>query len=191
MSMTAMGIVEQLAISHQVYFYMDAGYDALTATKFYGLFGMCFAAGNLVGALSDRTGRERFFIPTTIACAVFVSLFLALRDTSTPWLPPLVAVGFGLTFGTFPCLLNATLADLFHGKHYGRIAGMMILAFALGGTVSPWLSGHLHDTTGSYTGTYMMCVAALLATAVMMWFVAPRKLNPVAQHRSHEMPEQK
>ena len=156
MSMTAMGIVEQLAISHQVYFYMDVGYDALTATKFYGLFGMSFAAGNLIGAVSDRTSRERFFIPTAIVCAVFVSLFLALRDTSSLWLPPLVAVGFGITFGTFPCVLNATLADLFHGRHYGRIAGMMILAFALGGTIGPWLSGHLHDTTGNYTGTYVI-----------------------------------
>ena len=62
----------ELAISHQVCFHMDAGYDALTATKFYDLFGVCFASSNHIGALSDSTNRERFFIPATILCAVFV-----------------------------------------------------------------------------------------------------------------------
>ena len=98
-----------------------------------------------------------------------------------PWLPPLIAIGFGLTFGSYPCVLNATLADLFHGRHYGRIAGVMVLGFALGGTLSAWLAGHIHDLTGSYTGTYVMIVAALLATAIMMWFVAPRKVSPVGR----------
>ena len=178
---TAMGIVEQLAISHQVYFYMDAGHSALTAAKFYGLFGICFAIGNLLGSLSDRIGRERFFIPTSLICTGFVSLLFLMKDTSTPWLPPLIAIGFGLTFGSYPCVLNATLADLFHGSHYGKIAGIMVLGFALGGTLSAWLAGYIHDITGSYTDTYVMMVAALLATAIMMWFVAPSKVSPVGR----------
>jgi len=177
--MTAMGIVEQLAISHQVYFYMDAGYDALTAAKLYGLFGICFALGNLSGALSDRIGRERFFSPTALVCTAFVSLLFLMNDTSASWLPPLIAVGFGLTFGSFPCVLNATLADLFHGKHYGSIAGVMVLGFALGGTVSAWLAGYLHDVTGTYTSTYALLIVALIATSAMMWIVAPRKVNPL------------
>jgi cyanate permease len=55
----------------------------------------------------------------------------------------------------------------------------MVMGFALGGTLSPWLAGYLYDTTGSYSSTYMLLVAALLATAAMMWLIAPRKLNPV------------
>ena len=51
--------------------------------------------------------------------------------------------------------------------------------FAVGGTLSPWLAGYMYDITGSYTGTYVLLVVALLATAAMMWFVAPRKLNPI------------
>jgi MFS family permease len=102
-----------------------------------------------------------------------------MRATSTPWLPPLLAAGFGLSFGSLCCVLNATLADLFLGPHYGRIAGSMIVGFAVGGTLSPWLAGHLHDLTGSYTITYVILVGALVATATMFWFVAPRKLNPI------------
>lgn len=181
--LVSMGIVEQIAISHHVYFYLDVGYAPLTAATFFSIFGVCFALGNVTGAISDHIGRERFFIPVCLTCAGFVSLYLVMKDTSTPWLPPTIAAGFGLTFGSLCCVLNATLADLFQGKHYGRIAGSMIVGFAAGGTVSPWLAGHLHDITGSYEITYGVLVAALVATAVMFWFVAPRKLNPVARSR--------
>ena len=181
--LVSMGIVEQISISHHVYFYLDAGYAPLTAATYFSIFGICFAAGNLMGAISDRIGRERFFIPVCLMCAGFVSLYLLMKDTSTPWLPPIIAAGFGLTFGSLCCVLNATLADLFQGKHYGRIAGSMIVGFAAGGTISPWMAGHLHDITGSYSITYAVLVVALFATAAMFWFVAPRKLNPIAPRR--------
>ncbi len=179
----SMGIVEQIAISHHVYFYLDAGYQPLTAATYFSIFGICFAVGNVIGAVSDRIGRERFFIPACLLCAGFVSLYFLMTDTSTPWLPPTIAAGFGLTFGSLCCVLNATLADLFQGKHYGRIAGTMIVGFAVGGTLSPWLAGYLHDITGGYAVTYAVLVASLFATATMMWFVAPRKLNPVIRRR--------
>ncbi len=175
----SMGVVEQLAVSHQVYFYLDAGYTPIASATFYSLFGIAFAIGNLLGAFSDRTGRERLFIPASLISALFIALYFVMLDTSTPWLPPIIAIGFGTSFGAIPCVLNATLADLFHGKHYGRIAGTMLVGFAAGGMLSPWLAGYLHDITGSYVPTYFMLVAAMIATATMMWFIAPRKLNPV------------
>jgi MFS family permease len=178
-----MGFVEQLAVSHQVYFYLDAGYEPMTAAAFYTVFGVCFALGNVGGALSDRIGRERFFIPACLACAGFASLYFVMNDASTPWLPPIIAAGFGTTFGSLCCVLNATLADLFQGRHYGKIAGSMILGFATGGTLSPWLAGHLHDVTGNYTATFAILVAGLLVTALLMALVAPRKLRPVARIR--------
>lgn len=181
--LVSMGIVEQIGISHHVYFYIDAGYSPLASATFFSIFGICFALGNVSGAISDRIGRERFFIPASLLCAGFVSLYFLMRDTSTPWLPPIIAAGFGWTFGSLCCVLNATLADLFQGKHYGSIAGSMIVGFAVGGTISPWAAGHLQDVTGSYTITYGVLVASLIATATMFWFVAPRKLNPIVVRR--------
>ncbi len=174
-----MGIVEQIAISHHVYFYLDAGYEPLTAATYFSLYGICFALGNVTGAISDRIGRERFFFPACLSCTGFVSLYLVMRDTSTPWLPPLIATGFGLSFGSLCCVLNATLADLFQGRHFGRIAGCMIFGFGVGGTLSPWMAGHLYDITGAYTITYYVLIAALIATATMFWLVSPRKLTPL------------
>lgn len=174
-----LGIVEQTAIAHQVYFYRDAGYAPLTAAGFYSIFGVCFVLGNLSGSISDRIGRERYFIPACVVAAASVCLLFLMRDTTTPWLPPLFAVMFGLSLGSGPCVFYAAVADLFHGPHYGRIVGMMVLGFSLGGTVSPWLAGYLHDVTSSYSSTFLLLIASLLLTATLMWLVAPRRLNPV------------
>jgi MFS family permease len=179
MFILSVGIVEQIAISHQVYFYLDAGYSPMRAATFYGVFGICFAIGNIIGAWSDTIGRERFYVPACLVCAGFVALYFLMQDTSTPWLPILISIGFGLSFGAIPCVLNAALADLFHGRHYGKILGTMIMGFAIGGTIGPWLAGYLYDVTGTHTTTYALLIASLLAIAAMMWLAAPRKLSPV------------
>ena len=174
-----LGLVEQIAIAHQVYFYRDAGYSAMTAASFYSIFGVCFIVGNLCGAFSDRLGRERYFIPASMIAAGAGLLLFGVTDTSQPWLPVTFAVVFGLSLGSIPCVFYATVADLFHGKHYGRIVGMMVMGFAMGGTLSPWLAGYLYDTTGNYQSTFVLLIVGMLVTAWLMWFVAPRKLNPV------------
>lgn len=183
MAFIVMGIVEQVAIAHQVYFYRDAGYDALTAAGFYSVFGVCFVLGNLLGSISDRIGRERFVVPACLVCALSVSLLFLMRDTTQPWLPPVFAASFGLSLGSIPCVFFASVGDMFHGKHYGRIIGMMVLGFALGGTLSPWLAGYLYDTSGSYVSTFVLLIASLLLTAVLIRLVAPGKLSPVARPR--------
>lgn len=177
-----MGIVEQTVISQQVYFYLDAGYSPLTASSFYGAFGIALAAGNLLGSFSDRMGRDRFALPSFVLCLVFTGLLFLIRDASSPWLPLIFAVGFGACFGLLSCVLNATVADIFHGPHYGRIAGVIVMGFAAGGCVSPWLAGYLYDLSGGHTSTYLVVVAAQLASIIMYRMVAPRRLRPVRHH---------
>lgn len=174
-----LGIVEQILIAHQVYFYLDAGFEPLTAAGFYSAFGICFVLGNLMGAVSDRVGRERYFIPACLVCAGAASLLFLIGNDSPAWLPMVFAVLAGLSLGSGPSVFYATVADLFHGANYGTIVGTMVMGFALGGTLSPWLAGYLHDTSGTYTSTYVLLVASLLITAALMWSIAPRKLNPV------------
>jgi sugar phosphate permease len=180
---TIMGIVEQIAIAHQVYFYRDAGYTPFAAAGFYSAFGVSFILGNLAGSLSDRVGRERMFIPACLICAAATTLLFFLDNATRPWLPPIFAVVFGLSLGSGPCVFYAAVADLFHGANYGKIVGMMVLGFSLGGTLSPWLAGYLYDTTGSYDSAFALLIAALLASALMMRLVAPGKLSPVAHTR--------
>jgi len=177
-----MGIVEQTVISQQVYFYLDAGYSPLTAATYYGAFGISLAAGNLIGSFSDRIGRDRFALPAFALCLAFTGLLFLMKDSSTPWLPPLFAVGFGISFGALTCVLNATVADIFHGAHYGSIAGVITLGFAIGGCISPWLAGYLYDLSGGHTSTYTLVAVALVASIIMFQLVAPRRLRGVRHH---------
>jgi MFS family permease len=173
------GFAEQVAIAHQVYFLRDVGYGPMQAATIYSAFGVAFVVGNLCSSFSDSLGREKVYIPSCLIGSAAICLLFLIRDISQPWMPFLSVIGLGLGLGTAVPVFYAAVADLFHGKYFGAIQGSMILGFSLGGALSPWLAGFLHDKTGRYTVTFVIVLASLLVAAVLMWLVAPRKLRPV------------
>jgi len=173
------GLAEQIAIAHQVYFFRDAGYEPMLAANIYSLFGITFIIGTMCSLFSDRFGREKVFIPSCLLSAASVGLLFLIRDTSHPWMAVLFAVCFGLGLGPIGPLLFATSADLFQGRHFGAILGTITMGFALGGAIAPWLAGFLHDITNSYFLTFFIIAGSLVATAVLMWFIAPSKIRSV------------
>lgn len=179
-----LGIAEKMVIAHQVYFFQDAGYSPVAAASIYSVFGIVFVGGNLASFFSDRLGREKVYIPACVLSIGAACMLFVIRDASQPWMAYLFAVLFGAGMGAMPPVLFASVADLFHGRSYGAIMGTVALGFSMGGALSPWLAGHLHDVSGSYTSTLFMLVAALVVCGLMVWLAAPRKLNPVRSHRA-------
>ena len=175
----AMGIGETTAITHQVYFFRDVGYEPMQAATIYGVFGVAYTVGSLCGCFSDRLGREKVFIPSSLLNAGAVSLLFLVTDTAQPWMPFLFAVSLGLGLGAASPALLATAADLFQGRNFGSIMGCMVLGFSLGGAIAPWLAGFLHDRTGNYFVTFLILLGCFGASAVLMYLVAPRKIRPV------------
>lgn len=173
------GITEQAVIAHQVYFFRDAGYESMLAATIFSVFGIMYVVGKLCSFFSDRVGREAVFIPGCLLSAGAISLLFFIKDTSQPWMPFLFAICFGLTFGPTVPLMFVVVADLFQGRHFGSIQGTVMVGLSLGGAISPWLAGFLHDKTGSYSVTFLILMGALVASAVLMWLLAPRKVRPV------------
>ena len=174
-----LGLAEKMTIAHQVYFFRDAGYTPLAAASIYSVFGVVFVIGCLASSLSDRLGREKVYLP---ACAIAIAgalLLFGVKDATQPWMAYLYAVLFGFGMGMMPPILFASVADLFHGKSYGAIQGMVALGFSAGGALSPWLAGHIHDITGSYYQTLFILMGALVTCGLLMWLAAPRRLSPV------------
>jgi len=174
-----LGLVEKMAIAHQVYFFRDAGYTPIAAASVYSVFGVVFVCGSLASSLSDRLGREKVYLP---ACAIAIAgtlLLFGVKDATQPWMAYLYATLFGFGMGMMPPILFASVADLFHGKSYGAIQGMVALGFSVGGAISPWLAGHIHDLTGSYYLTLFILLGALMLCGLLVWLAAPRKLSPV------------
>jgi len=178
-----LGLAEQIAIAHQVYFFRDVGYEPMMAASIFSVFGAVFILGNLGGHFSDRLGREKVFIPSCLLSAGAVSLLFLMKDTSQPWMPFLFAVCFGLGMGAVGPVFFATVADLFQGRHLGSIQGTITLGFSLGGALAPWLAGFLHDRTDSYFLTFFILLGSLIACAVLMWLIAPGKVRPVPGQR--------
>jgi sugar phosphate permease len=174
-----LGVAEQIAIAHQVYFFRDVGYSPMAAANIYSVFGIAFIIGTLCSFFSDHIGREKVLIPSALLCAASVSLLFLIRDTSQLWLPILFTASFGLGIGPVGPVFFATAADLFQGKHFGSIFGVVITGFSLGGAIAPWLAGFLHDITHSYFSTFFIIAGSMVATAVLMWLIAPSKLRPV------------
>jgi cyanate permease len=46
--------------------------------------------------------------------------------------------------------------------------------------VGPWLTGAVHDATGSYTIAFWIGISASLLSVIAIWLAAPRKVRMVA-----------
>jgi sugar phosphate permease len=174
------GIGCYLVTSHQVKFAEDVGYSSTFAASIFALFGIFQIGGQLSSGISDRIGRE---MTITFACTLMIAALIALvsvNDTSRPWLLYIFGVCFGYGCGFFTPTITAGAADIFHGKHFGAIAGLMLTGMGIGGVIGPWLGGYIHDITGSYTSAFILCMAAFALSCTAFWLAAPRnaaKLN--------------
>ena len=175
-----MGLAETIAIAHQVYFFRDVGYEPMLAANIYSVFGVAYVLGALCSFSSDHLGREKVFVASCLLSVGAVSLLFLIRDTSQPWMSFLFAVCFGLGMGIAPPVFLTTVADLFQGRYFGSIQGTVILGFSLGGAISPWLAGFIHDRTDSHFMTFLILLGSLIASMVMMLVIAPRKVRPVS-----------
>jgi MFS family permease len=85
------------------------------------------------------------------------------------------ALGYGLT-----SIMGAVVLEIFQGKHYGSIFGTIMLAALAGGAAGPWVTGILHDLSGSYTIAFAIGIGVSGLSAVAIWMASPGKIRAVA-----------
>ena len=166
---------------HQTRYLVEIGFGASEAAWALGFVSLAGMPGQIgLGHLSDRIGREWVW---TVGCAGFVVCYVALlllgRTPTAPLLYLMVVaqgmLGYGLT-----SVIGAIPAEIFQGRHYGTIFGTLMLASIAGGAAGPWVTGVLHDATGSYTAAFWLAIGASAASAVAIWLAAPRRVRAVA-----------
>ncbi|MBU2535434.1 MAG: MFS transporter [Chloroflexota bacterium] len=174
------GIGTYLVISHQVKFAEDVGYSSTFAASIFALYGICLVGGTLSAGISDLIGRERTITFASTLMVLALIALVSVNDTSRPWLLYVYAICFGYGGGFFTPTMTAGAADIFHGKHFGAIAGILLTGMGIGGVIGPWLGGYIYDVTGSYTSAFSLCMAAFALACTAFWIAAPRnaaKLN--------------
>jgi MFS family permease len=158
---------------HQTKYLMEIGIKPDVAAYALGFVGLGGIIGQIgLGYLSDRIGREWAY---TIAALGFVAsygcLLIMAHDPSTLWVWLMVgtqgAVGYGLAsvYGPIP-------AEIFHGRHFGTIFGVISLMSTMGAGIGPWVAGFAKDWTGSYSAAWWICIALSFISIGCIWMSA-------------------
>src|SRR5688500_14403414 len=166
---------------HQTKYLLDIGFSPTVGVWALGVVSLLGIPGQIwLGHLSDRVGREWIW---AVACFGFAICFLSLIALQhTPSLPLLYSMvlaqgflGYGVT-----SIIGAVAIEIFEGKHFGSIYGTLTLAGLAGGAAGPWLTGVIHDQTGSYTLAFWIGVALCAVATLSIWMAGPRKIRAVA-----------
>jgi len=168
------GIGIYLVLAHQVKFAEDVGYSSMFGATVFGLFGIFMVAGLLSAFISDWIGREKTMTLAVILAIVAIVALVLVKDTSQPWLLYVYATCFGYGAGLYVPALLAGAADIFHGKRFGMIAGLLLTGMGIGGAIGPWLGGYIYDISGSYSSAFVICIVCFGLACIAFWIAAPR-----------------
>jgi MFS family permease len=166
---------------HQTKYLIEIGFSPTDAAWALGFVSLAGIPGQItLGWLSDRIGREWVWTAGTLGFAICYAALLLLAATPTMPLLYVMVVAQGMLGYGLTSVVGAIPAEIFQGRHYGSIFGTLMLASIGGGAVGPWLTGVLHDRTGSYTLAFWISIACSVISAVAIWLAAPRKVRAVA-----------
>jgi MFS family permease len=173
---------------HQTKYLIEIGFSPTYAAWALGFVSLAGIPGQIaLGHLSDRIGREWVWTAGSLGFAICFAALLLLQESPTPGLLYVMVVSQGMLGYSLTSVFGAITAEIFEGRHYGSIFGTLSLASIAGGAVGPWLTGALHDATGSYRAPFSIAIVLCVVSALAIWLAAPRKVRAVAG-RIHQIP---
>ena len=171
-------------ITHQIAFLTDVGFTAMFAASLLIIYAVMTLLGRFSGFLSDIFGRELTFTLATPWTIGAIIMLLFVKDASTPWMLYVYAVCFGYFSGIYAPAFSSAAADLFQGKNFGAILGLINLGYGVGAGIGNWLFGYIFDVTGTYSLAFYLAIIAMLVQVVSIWIASPRKVRLVAGRAS-------
>ncbi len=120
------------------------------------------------GALSDRIGRVPAALTSYSATAFGTLALMLFTSGSATWLLYAFVGLFGITLGARGPIVAALAADLYRGRRYGTVLGLITLGNRLGSAVGPWLGGVIYDVTGSYRAAFGVSITAIVLAALSL-----------------------
>ena len=120
------------------------------------------------GWLSDRIGRENtMFVAFALEAAAMLVWLMTITDPLLfALLSGVVFFGWGEIFSLFP----STLTDTFGPRYATQNYGFLYIAQGIGSIFGGPLAALLHQSTGSWTTVFAVCIAADLTAALLALF---------------------
>jgi MFS family permease len=166
---------------HQTKYLIEIGFSPTQAAWALGFVSLAGIPGQIgLGYASDRIGREWVWTAGSLGFALCYLALLGLHHEPTPTLLYLMVASQGVLGYGLTSVIGAIPADIFEGPHYGTIFGMLMLAAIGGGAAGPWVTGELHDATGSYTLPFCIAIGCSALSAGAIWLAGPRKVRAIA-----------
>ena len=168
-------------IIHVVPHGIDQGLEPATAAIVLSVIGGCSILGRLVlGAGFDYLGTKRSLL---IAFALLFLSVVFLQLLSDPRWLFVFAFVYGIGHGGFFAIASPSVAEYFGTRSHGVIFGIVMFTGSIGGTLGPWLSGWLYDSTGTYD------IAFLLVSGFSVFgFLMACGLKPIVALGAHHRP---
>jgi len=165
---------------HQTKYLMEIGFTPLVAAWSLGIVSVAGIPGQiLLGALSDRLGREWIWTAGCAGFAICYAALIALEQVQANTLLYVMVLSQGFLGYALTSVMGPIVVEIFEGQHYGSIFGTVTVAAIGGGAAGPWLAGTIHDATGSYRLAFILIIAACVISAAAIWMAAPRKVRRV------------
>jgi MFS family permease len=165
---------------HQTKYLIDVGFSPMQAAWALGLVAMAGIPGQiLLGALSDRIGREAVWAFTSVGFAVCYAALLGLANGPSQSLLYVMILSQGLLGYAMTSVMGPIVAEIFEGRHFGSIFGLVTVALIGGGAAGPAFAGVLFDRTGSYRMAFMICIVLCAVGMVAIWRASPGKVRSV------------
>ena len=163
-----------LVLAHQIKFALDMGYTGMLATSVFAMFGITMVIGQVSSAVSDIVGRELTVLISTLLVVFAVSLLSSVSDSESAWKLYVYAITFGFGAGLYSPTIFAGAADIFHGRHFGMLNGLILAGLGFGGAFGPSLGGYLHDFFGNYRYAFFFAIASFIVAGISFIVASPR-----------------
>lgn len=169
---------------HQVAYLTDFGFSKVFAAAILGHMGLMSSCGRVIfGALSDRLGRFGGVLISVLCSQIGILVLLFIQGAAVIWPLYLYALFFGIGYGARGPIVSATAADLFAGKNFATIFGLITIGHGIGGALGPWAGGAVYDRFGAYQPAFVGSFFALFGAVICFWIATRRLVAAQAARR--------
>ncbi len=175
-SMCSVAAISGTQQNLKLFLSLDRHYAQAEAARILSLVLTFSIVGRLLmGWLADRYSKKSVMLLIYILVAAAIPFLIFGR---APLAVYVFAAVFGIGLGGDYMIIPLMTAEIFGVQVLGRLMGVILTADGIAEAASPWLTGRLRDTTGSYSEGYFMLVGvALLGAATVFALPAPRKAS--------------
>ena len=169
-----------IILVHNVKCLVDRGMDAMVAAALFAMVGAISSAFRIIwGFISDRIGREMAYSIGSISACIGIAFLLLYNIFGLIVFVIIYVILFSIGWGvTAPSIMSSS-ADIFDGKQYGFIFGIVQSVINLAAAIGSFMGGYLYEKFQSYSAAFSMSIITLILSCLFIWKAAPRKISSI------------